>query len=85
MPRSRASSSALTRFTSSASRHFQQARGERGGEQPRAAPGRVAAVGEFRLADRALGHLRLQQAEPAGQIDVQPHFVAVRRGPRPPC
>ena len=54
---------------------FEQPGGERGGQQPRVSLGQVAAELERRLADRPLGHLGLEQAEPAGEIDELPHLV----------
>ena len=57
---------------------FQQAGGERGGDQLGAAAGDLAAIGELGPLNRPLRHLGVQQAEPAGHIDVQPHFLQLR-------
>ena len=78
MPRSRASISALTRLTPGAEPVFEQPGGERGREQARFLRREFALIDECGLADRAVGHLRVQQAEPAGQIDVRPHLREFR-------
>ena len=79
MPRSRAIISALTMLTFCAQARFEQAGGERGGDELGAATGGVAAIGELGTLDRPLRHLCLQEPKPAGEIDVQ--FYLVKLGP----
>ena len=75
MPRSRASTSALTRLTSALRRNSSSPAVNAAVSSRVFLPGEVALVGERRLADRAVCDLRVQQTEPPGEIDVRPHLV----------
>ena len=70
MPRSRSSTSALTMFTLACHGVFQQPGGKRRREQPRVLLGHLALVAQPATGRRAVVHLRQQQSQSVGHVQV---------------